>query len=159
MTGSRAAGLSAIAAFAALAATAALAQFGTYTLPTKDFVWNWGDPERSGLAFDDFSVHGGEGGFVCELKGKLSAGSHLSPGEVRTLEDALRTRLDFIYASSTYMNQLQSQRDLDWARLACSKPQSAPLTDQEKADRETKAREKMQREVDRRRAQAHQQTQ
>ena len=153
MTGSRAAALIAVAAFAGLAATAAVAQFGTYTLPKSDFVWNWGDPERTGARFEDFSVSGGEGGFLCELKGKMTAFANTSPSDARALEDTLRARLDFIYASSTYMNQLQEQRQLEWARLACSKQQSAPLTEQEKADREAKAREKMQREVDRRRQQ------
>jgi hypothetical protein len=50
------------------------------------------------------------------------------------------------------MNQLDQQRELDWAKLSCAKPEPTPATAQEKADREAKAREKMQKEVERRRA-------
>jgi hypothetical protein len=151
-------GLSAFAPIAAatiavFTATAARAQF--YQLPKSNFVWNWGDPERTGAKFEDFTVNGGEGGFQCELKGKLNGGSQLTPSDLHTLEDQLRARLDFIYASSNTMNQLDRSRDLQWARLACAKPEAKPLSDQEKADKEAKAREKMQHEIDRRRA--HQQ--
>jgi hypothetical protein len=76
----------------------------------------------------------------------------LTPTQLHQLEDALRSRIDFIYASSNYMNQLDQQRELDWAKLSCAKPQPTPSTAQEKADREAKAREKMQHEIDRRRA-------
>ena len=155
MTRRRAFAPVAAAAIAALWVTAAHAQFGYYQLPKQDFVWNWGDPERSGLKFEDFSVSGGEGGFNCELKGKLNGASQLTPSALHTLEDQLRSRIDFIYASSSTMNQLDNSHELDWARLSCAKPQAKPLTDQEKADKEAKAREKMQREIDRRRA--HQQ--
>jgi hypothetical protein len=76
----------------------------------------------------------------------------MTPTQLHQLEDALRSRLDFIYATSNYMNQLDQNRELDWAKLSCAKPQPTPATAQEKADREAKAREKMQREIDRRRA-------
>jgi hypothetical protein len=142
----------ALAAVAGLAANAAHAQFGYYQLPQNDFVWNWGaNPDRQ-IGFEDFTVTGGEGGFHCELKGKISGASQMTPTQLRQLEEALRARLDFIYASSNYMNQLDQQRELDWAKLSCAKPETTPATAQEKADREAKAREKMQREVERRRA-------
>ena len=142
----------AAAAVAGLAANAAQAQFGNYQLPQNDFVWNWGaNPDRQ-VGFEDFTVTGGEGGFQCELKGKISPGSQMTPTQLHQLEDALRSRIDFIYASSNYMNQLDQNRELDWAKLSCAKPEPTPATAQEKADRETKAREKMQREVERRRA-------
>lgn len=144
--------LVAAAAVAGLAASSAHAQFGNYQLPQNDFVWNWGtNPDRQ-IGFEDFSVTGGEGGFHCELKGKVHPGGQLTPTQLHQLEDALRSRIDFIYASSNYMNQLDQQRELDWAKLSCAKPQPTPSTAQEKADREAKAREKMQHEIDRRRA-------
>ncbi len=142
----------AAAAVAGLAASSVHAQFGNYQLPQNDFVWNWGaNPDRQ-IGFEDFTVTGGEGGFHCELKGKVNPGSEMTPSQLHQLEDALRARLDFIYASSNYMNQLDQQRELDWAKLSCAKAEPTPATAQEKADREAKAREKMQREIDRRRA-------
>jgi hypothetical protein len=148
--------LVAAAAVAGLAASSVHAQFGYYQLPQNDFVWNWGiNPDRQ-IGFEDFTVTGGEGGFRCELKGKISGGSQMTSAQLKQLEDALRARIDFIYASSNYMNQLDQQRELDWAKLSCAKPQPTPQTAQEKADKEAKAREKMQKEIDRRRA--HQQT-
>jgi hypothetical protein len=155
MTSLRALAPIAAAAVAASWVMAAQAQFGYYQLPKNDFVWNWGSAERSGAKFEDFTVNGSEGGFNCELKGKLNGASQLTPSALHTLEDQLRSRIDFIYASSTTMNQLDNSHELDWARLSCAKPQAKQLTDQEKADKEAKAREKMQREIDRRRA--HQQ--
>ena len=142
----------AAAALAGLAASPALAQLGYYQLPQNDFVWNWGvNPDRQ-VGFEDFNVSGGEGGFHCELKGKMSAGTTMTSSQIRQLQDTLRARLDFIYATSTYMNQLDQQRELDWAKLSCAKPEATPASAQEKAKNEAKAREKMQKEIDRRRA-------
>jgi len=155
MTSRRAFAPIAAAAIAALGVNSAHAQFGYYQLPKNDFVWNWGNPEQFGVKFEDFSVNGGEGGFNCELKGKLSGASQMTSSQLHTLEDQLRARLDFIYASSNTMNQMETSHELMWARLSCAKPEAKPLTEQEKADKEAKAREKMQREIDRRRA--HQQ--
>ena len=152
MNGPRAMAPIAAFAIAALTATAAHAQFGYYQLPKNDFTWNWGDPERAGMKFEDFTVNGSEGGFNCELKGKLAGASRMTPSDLHTLEDQLRSRLDFIYASSSTMNQLDQAHEIMWARLACAKPEAKPLSEQEKADKEAKAREKMQREIDRRRA-------
>jgi hypothetical protein len=152
MHGAKRFALVAAAAVAALGASSAHAQFGNYQLPQNDFVWNWGaNPDRQ-AGFEDFTVTGGEGGFHCELKGKINPGGTLTPTQLHQLEDQLRARIDFIYASSTYMNQLDQQRELDWAKLSCAKPEQTPATAQEKADREAKAREKMQREIDKRRA-------
>ena len=155
MTGLKALAPIAAAAIAVLTVTPAHAQFGYYQLPKSDFTWNWGDPERAGMKFEDFSVNGSEGGFNCELKGKLSGASRMTPSDLHTLEDQLRSRLDFIYASSSTMNQLDQAHELNWARLQCAKPEAKPLSEDEKAAKEAKAREKMQKEIDRRRA--HQQ--
>jgi hypothetical protein len=152
MHGPKAFVLVAAAAVTGLAASAVHAQFGYYQLPQNDFVWNWGVNADRQIGFEDFRVSGGEGGFHCELKGKMSGGSQMTPTQIRQFEDALRARLDFIYATSNYMNQLDQQRELDWAKLSCAKPEATPATAQEKADREAKAREKMQKEIERRRA-------
>ena len=144
--------LVAAAAVAGLAASAVHAQLGYYQLPQNDFVWNWGVHGDRPVGFEDFDVTGGEGGFHCTLKGKLSGGSQMTPTQLKQLEDQLRARLDFIYATSNYMNELDRQRELDWAKLSCAKPQPTPATAEEKANRESKAREKMQKEIERRRA-------
>lgn len=128
----------------------ARAQFG-YNLPQNDFVWRWGDEKRQ-RGIGDLSVSGSEAGFNCDLVADLGPGSRYTVNEVRQLENELRTRLDFIYAATTLMNQLDLQNDLDWAVLTCMKPQAAPLTPEQKAENEARAREKMQREIERRRA-------
>jgi hypothetical protein len=126
---------------------------GLYQLPKNDFVWNWGRgaAEGAGGGFEDFTVNGNEAGFRCELRGRLRPSSRYTPNDMRALESELRGRLDFIYASSNAMNQLDQQLLLEWARLSCELPKDAESTPEEKADREAKAKEKMQREIDRRR--------
>jgi hypothetical protein len=129
----------------------AAAQLGMYTLPKNDFVWRWGNENRQ-RPTGDFSARGGEAGFQCELVGDLGPGSQLSPIEVREFENNLSTRLDFIYAAATTMNELDFQNDLDWAVLTCARAKSTPSTEEEKAENEARAREKMQKEIERRRA-------
>ena len=129
------------------------AQLGLYTLPKSDFVWNWGEinlERRFGSA--DIEVSGSEGFFRCDLKARLRPASPLSTAEIRELESALNTRLDFIYATSQYMNSLEYQHALDWATLDCKKYEPEPASPEEQAERENDAREKMLRELERRRA-------
>jgi hypothetical protein len=147
------AALAALAALAAWAAAPAHAQFG-YNLPKDDFIWNWGRSagENASTGFEDFSIRGGESGFNCELTGKVGPSGRMSTNDVRALEEELRTRMDFIYAAATYMNQLEAQNLIDWARLKCDKPEATPSTAEDKAERESRAKEKMQREIERRRA-------
>jgi hypothetical protein len=149
--------LAALGTVAVLTATAAHAQLGFgYQLPKDDFVWNWGRSEEGiNRSFEDFNVHGNEGGFQCELTGKVGLSGRMSDADVRALEEALRTRLDFIYAVSNYMNELDRQNLIEWARLDCDKFDPQPSTEDEKAEREAKAKEKMQREIERRRAREH----
>lgn len=102
------------------------AQFGAFpvNLPRDDFTWNWGDLERArDRKFTDFDVNGGEDGFRCTLEGKLSAGSHMTPAEIRDMENELGSSLYFIEASTNAMNNLDYQRQLDWATLDCDKPE------------------------------------
>jgi hypothetical protein len=132
---------------------AARAQLGLYTLPKDDFRWNWGDggvDKQRGSP--DIEISGGEAQFRCELTARLRPSSSLSPSEIRDLENSLRVRLDFIYAASEALNYLDQNRALDWGVLDCKKPESAPVTEAERAQRENDAREKMLRELDKRRA-------
>jgi hypothetical protein len=143
-------------AAAACAPTLAQAQLGMYQLPKDDFIWNWGRTgEASRTAFEDFEVRGGELGFSCVLTGGVGASGRLSPSDIRELENTLRSRMDFIYAAATYMNDLVDvQRAISWARLKCEKFEPTPSTEEEKAEREARAKEKMQKEIERRRARA-----
>lgn len=149
-------------AFAGVALVAALAvpvpaaaQIpGLYNLPSNDFIWRWGRAERE-REHGDFSARGTERGFQCEVRGDLSPSSRLTQPEIRELESSLQGRLDFVYAAATLMQELEYSRDLDWAVLECEKSaKSTPSTPEEKAENEARAREKMQREIERRRERA-----
>jgi hypothetical protein len=128
---------------------------GLYSLPQSDFIWNWGTTDlerRRGSA--DIEVNGGEAQFRCELSAQMRPSSTMTETELRQLEQDLTTRLDFIYATSEAMNYLENQRVLEWAVLDCKKYQAAERTPEEKATREEEAREKMLRELERRRERA-----
>lgn len=140
------------AALTALICGTAAAQFGYYGLPQNDFTWTWGDAERRSGVREDISAQGSEGKFRCELSAALRLGSRYSSTEVRQLEQDLRVSLDFVRAASQLMNVLDAQRELDWGVLACTTPQPQEVTEEQRAERESKARERMQREVERRRA-------
>ena len=58
----------------------------------------------------------------------------------------------FIYATSQEMNYFDQMRILDWATLDCKHPEPGPVDEAKKAERENAAREKMLRELERRRA-------
>jgi len=131
----------------------ALAQLGLYTLPKADFVWHWGEvnlERRFGTA--DIEISGSEASFNCDLKARMRSSTNLSLPEIRDLEMQLRSRLDFIYAASETMNNLEYARALDWATLDCKKHDPGPTDPETKAERESEAREKMLRELERRRA-------
>jgi hypothetical protein len=131
------------------------AQLGFYTLPKDDFVWRWGDRrEREGEqhGFPDIEARGSESSFQCELTARLRVSSRLSQTELNQLQNELSTRMDFIYAVSETMNRLDYALALDWATLDCKKHEPPPRDEAERATREAEAREKMQREIERRRA-------
>jgi hypothetical protein len=132
----------------------AAAQFGLYQLPTNDFIWRWGQSREDGkqTGFPDLDLQGSEGGFQCHLTARLRASLSMSTSDMRQLESDLRTRLDFIYAVSQEMNYLDQMHSLDWATLDCKHPEQTPLSEEKKAERESAAREKMLRELERRRA-------
>ena len=128
---------------------------GLYSLPKSDFVWTWGDTNlerRRGAA--DISMNGNEAQFQCELKATMRPSSTMTQTDYRTIEQQLSTRLDFIYAVSQTMNNLEYQRVLDWATLDCKKYEPPEKTAEEKASREDEAREKMLRELEKRRERA-----
>jgi hypothetical protein len=129
------------------------AQLGLYTLPKNDFIWNWGhgvgEAQRRGVP--DLEITGSEGFFRCELTARMRPSSTLTTTEVREIETELRTRMDFIYAVSEYMNYFERNIALDWATLDCKRQGDEPADPATRADRESDAREKMQRELERRR--------
>jgi hypothetical protein len=129
------------------------AQLPIYTLPRDDFMWHWGEvnlERRFGTA--DIEITGNEASFTCELKARMRPSTTVSPTEIRDLEMVLRTRLDFIYAVSETMNNLEYARALDWATLDCKKYDPPPTDPDTRAERESEARDKMLRELERRRA-------
>lgn len=137
-------------------AVPATAQFGGfYQLPQDDFIWRWGNSregeQQRGMA--DIDTRGGEASFRCELTASLRVSSAVSQPEIRELENELRTRPDFIYATSEMMGYLERMGALSWAVLDCKKAgASGPPDEEVSAEREARAREKMQREIERRRA-------
>lgn len=126
---------------AALTCGAAQAQFGAFNLPSGDFAWQWGNPERLGR-FHDFSINGSEADFRCELTGKLSAGSRMSQVDVRQMESDLASSLYFIEQATNTMNVLDQQRELDWAALNCVKAKPREPDAEKRKEIEDKARAK-----------------
>ena len=125
---------------------------GLYSLPTSDFVWNWGSTDlerRRGPA--DVQMTGTEAQFRCELSAQMRVSSTMTQTDYREMEQALSGRLDFIYAASEAMNQLEYQRVLEWATLDCKEYEAPEKTPEERATREQEAREKMLKELERRR--------
>jgi hypothetical protein len=126
---------------------------GFYTLPKDDFIWRWGDagPETQQRGMADIEVNGNESFFACDLTARMRPSSNRTASEVRDLEMQLRQRLDFIYAASEYMNYLEQTRELQWAVLDCKRQGEDNSTPEQRAERETDARAKMLRELERRR--------
>jgi hypothetical protein len=109
--------------------TTASAQFNTgfggqMQLPQDDFTWTWGDRSSAGRGFEDFSIFGNEQGFRCDLTGKLRLGTRISRMDVREIESGIRSSTYFVQAAANAMNNLDAQRELDWATLKCEKPKS-----------------------------------
>ena len=129
------------------------AQIPLYSLPKQDFIWNWGEvvseDQRRGMA--DIDVSGSESFFRCDLTARMRPGNTLTAPELREFEQQLSQRLDFIYAVSEAMNQLEATRELDWATLDCKEYEAPEKTPEERATREQEAREKMLKELERRR--------
>lgn len=150
------AALAAATIFQGLPVSDAAAQVpGLYSLPSSDFVWTWGETNlerRRGAA--DLTMKGSEAQFTCELNAQMRPSSTMGPTDYRKIEQDLSTRLDFIYAASEAMNTLEYNRVLEWATLDCKEYKAPEKTPEEKATREQEAREKMLRELERRRERA-----
>jgi hypothetical protein len=135
-----------------LLATGGEAQY-FYNLPNADFRWNWGEiREDRRFGHADITMNGGEAGFDCEFTVRFRPTSNMSPADIRAFRDSLATRLDFIYAVSESMYYMDQDRSIDWATLDCKKFEPEPRTPEESAQKQNEAREKMLRELERRRA-------
>lgn len=147
------AALAAATIFQGLPVSEATAQVpGLYSLPSSDFVWTWGETNlerRRGAA--DLTMKGSEAQFTCELNAQMRPSSTMGPTDYRKIEQDLSTRLDFIYAASEAMNTLEYNRVLEWATLDCKEYKEREKSPEEKATREQEARDKMLRELERRR--------
>jgi hypothetical protein len=141
------------AVIAPLLLVQAAAQLPLYTLPKDDFRWHWGtsnlDQQRG---FADIEISGSESFFRCDFTARMRPSSTMTQSEIRALENELRTRLDFIYAVSEQMYYLDQSRMVDWATLDCKRYEPEPASAEERAERENEAREKMLRELERRRS-------
>jgi hypothetical protein len=141
----------------ALCCTAASAQFGTafpgfVQLPDNDFTWYWGDADDGDVrGAPDFRVRGSEGGFRCDLTGRMRISSRMSSSDIRNLEQSLSASLAFIQVSAETMTVLERRIDLDWGRLACEKLEN-DTTAEEEQERLDRALEKAVRDRERRRA-------
>ena len=142
-----------VAAIAPLLIVPVAAQLPFYNLPKDDFRWNWGTANRDqqrGMA--DIEVRGSESFFTCDFTARMRPSSAMSTTEIRELENQLRSRIDFIYAVSETMYSMDLNRSVDWATLDCKRYEPEPPSPEEKAERESEAREKMLRELEKRRA-------
>jgi hypothetical protein len=135
-------------------ATDAAAQY-FYQLPNADFKWNWGEVrEDRRFGHADIDMTGGEANFDCQFTLRFRPTANMTVTDIRNFRDELGRRLDFIYAVSEQMYYLEQNRDVDWATLDCKKFQAEPKTADEIAERQNEARDKMLRELERRRARA-----
>jgi hypothetical protein len=142
------------AAAATLWAATAAAQY-FYQLPNADFRWNWGEVrEDKRFGQPDIEMTGGEANFDCQFTLRFRPTADMTVTAIRDFRDGLARRLDFIYAVSEQMYYLEQNRDVDWATLDCKKFEAEPKTADEIAERQNEAREKMMRELERRRARA-----
>jgi hypothetical protein len=142
----------------ALVATGVSAQIPQiYTLPTEDFVYNWGRGTSS--SFEErgrpqFSITGIERDFRCTMTGAFRLGSRMRDFyDMREFEQSLNGTLYFIRDAVDALNYYYQTNDLDWATLDCVIPQSETTEDkaQERLDRAVERAER-QRERRRRRA-------
>jgi hypothetical protein len=151
--------IAALAAQLLLVAETAAQIPGLYSLPRNDFIWNWGANFERRRGAPDIQMNGSEAQFRCVLTAQMSASSPMTSTDYRRIESELATRLDFIYAASEAMNYLEYQRALEWATLDCKAFEPEPRSAEETATREQEAREKMLRELERRRERAQRDSQ
>ena len=144
-----------------LSLNTASAQLGTglpgqMNLPRNDFTWTWGVGSSVGEGYHDFSILGSEGGFRCELTGKLRVGSRLSRMDIMELERSIRQSMSFIQAATNAMYTLEGRGELEWATLECARPEPV-AEDQEKQDRrKERSLERLRRKAERARARREQ---
>jgi hypothetical protein len=129
---------------------------GQMNLPRNDFIWTWGIGNSVGEGYHDFSIIGSEGGFRCELMGKLRVGSRLSRMDIMELERSIRDSMSFIQAATNAMYALEGRGELEWATLECARPEPV-AEDQEKQDRrKERSLERLRRKAERARARREQ---
>lgn len=122
------------------------------SLPQSDFTWHWGEPAADRpLSSHDFQANGGEGGFNCTLTGALRLGTRYSPSDIRQMQSELSISLYFIQAAANTMNQLDFERQLDWAVLDCRRPEAREPDPEAQQERLDKLRERaLRRQAERR---------
>ena len=134
-------------------------QFGIPQLPNNDFTWRWADAADStdvgtGLGAEDFQARGYEMSFHCELTGALSPGSQITRQQLEEMERKLVASISFIQASATAMNDLDFNRELDWAILDCKKSKPSEEDPEKLEEQVERARQKAVEEMLKRRERA-----
>jgi hypothetical protein len=125
-------------------------------LPNGDFVWHWGTrPVDDDPDAHDFSIDGSEQPFFCHLTGsfhsKFPRGVADPSGSVRELLDRLSISERFVVDATEEMNRIfRDGSETSWAMLSCKVVEVSP-TDEALQERADKARERAERQRERRR--------
>lgn len=129
---------------AVLLPSLASGQFGMVQLPDTDFTLRWADAadEAPNLTAEDFEARGNELAFQCVLTGALSPGSRITTQQLREMETQLTGSLWFVQASVAMMDDLDLNREIDWAILDCKKQQGREEDADELQQRVERARQK-----------------
>lgn len=134
------------ASLLALVTTGIAAQIPViYTLPTEDFVYEWGRGTSSSFEERDrpqFTITGVERVFRCTMTGAFRLGSRMRDFyEMRDFEQSLSGTLYFISDAVDALNYYYRSNDLDWATLDCKIPDNESTED--------KAQQRLERAVER----------
>jgi hypothetical protein len=122
------------------------------TLPTDDFVYEWGSNSTAEeRRRNDFEFTGFQRGFRCDLKGRFRPASRMRDYyNLREFEQTLTASLYFIEDATQWLNQLFLSNDLDWALMDCYIPETVE-SEVETEEKLQKALERAERQRDRRR--------
>ncbi len=96
---------------------------GLVTVPDEDFMWVWGNMEaaRQALAAPHMTMSGEDGMFDCVMSVRLVVSHRLTDTERSQLERDVDRNASFIRGAVDAINFLHQRRDVDWARLRCTR--------------------------------------
>lgn len=95
---------------------------GLVATPERDFIWQWGDFQRTGAGLGPhIMLNGTDQGFSCDVNVRLRALGRLSTAERVQIERDIESGTSFIRAAVDALNFLDQRRDLDWGELRCER--------------------------------------